>query len=84
MTIIFLSLILAIQHYLILGVIHEVTFLFEPPDIFDCERYSKRSSTLAKCKQKNTDTNSMCKRVFVILSVYLCKQTFRYLKLQLY
>jgi hypothetical protein len=44
---------------------------FEPPDIFDCERYSKRNGTLVKCKQKHTDTNSISKHVFVILSVYV-------------
>ena len=27
------------------------SIFFEPPDIFDCERYSKRNGTLVKCKQ---------------------------------
>ena len=34
------------------------TFFFEPPDIFDCERYSKRNATIAKREQKHTHTNS--------------------------
>ncbi len=34
------------------------TFFFKPPDIFDCERYSKRNATKAKREQKHTDTNS--------------------------
>ncbi len=50
------------------------SIFFEPPDIFDCERYSKRNGTLVKYKQKHTDTNSISKHVFVILSVYVCKQ----------
>ena len=33
------------------------TFFFEPPDIFDCERYSKRNATIAKREQKHTHTN---------------------------
>jgi hypothetical protein len=38
------------------------TFFFEPPDIFDCERYSysksKRNATIGKREQKHTHTNS--------------------------
>jgi hypothetical protein len=52
------------QILLSLGVIHELfvgTFFMSLPDIFDCERYSKRNaatSRIAKREQKHTDTNS--------------------------